>query len=93
MLGLLRCGVRAAAGAEPLRGPGEPPAFSFEAEAPRPDRREGAVVLVEPEEADDASVLDPAEPVVSAKATGIDATADPTPRATASAPTRPTYRA
>jgi hypothetical protein len=35
---------------------------------------------------------DPAEPVVSANATG-DATADPTPKATANAPTRPTYAA
>ena len=37
--------------------------------------------------------VDPAEPVVSAAANGVDAIADPTPRATASAPTRPTYRA
>jgi hypothetical protein len=37
--------------------------------------------------------VDPAEPVVSAAANGIAATAEPTPRATARAPTRPTYRA
>ena len=37
----------------------------------------------------DPEPLEPAEPVVSAKANGIDATAAPTPRATAKAPTRP----
>ena len=47
--------------------------------------RWGADFVVEP-----AVELDPAEPVVSANATGIDATADPTPNATANAPTRPT---
>ena len=34
--------------------------------------------------------VEPAEPVVSANATGIAATAEPTPSATARAPTRPT---
>jgi hypothetical protein len=33
---------------------------------------------------------DPPDPVVSANATGTDATAEPTPNATANAPTRPT---
>jgi hypothetical protein len=45
---------------------------------------------------EDESALDPVEPeepVVSAAATGTDAIAEPTPRATANAPTRPTYRA
>jgi hypothetical protein len=37
--------------------------------------------------------LDPADPLVSAKATGIEAIPAPTPSAKASAPTRPTYRA
>ena len=41
-----------------------------------------ALALAEPDE--------PAEPVVSATAIGIAATADPTPNATANAPTRPT---
>ena len=42
-------------------------------------------------ELDELDELAPAEPVVSAKATpGTDAIAAPTPRATASAPTRPT---
>jgi hypothetical protein len=44
---------------------------------------DGEVDVVDPEP------LEPAEPVVSAKANGIDATAAPTPRATAKAPTRP----
>ena len=37
-----------------------------------------------------AAALDPADPVVSANATGKEATAEPTPNATANAPTRPT---
>jgi hypothetical protein len=56
--------------------------------------------LVESDEADpdaaesaELDPVEPAEPVVSAKATGTDATAEPTPNATANAPTRPTYRA
>jgi hypothetical protein len=44
---------------------------------------------VDPDDADDASEVDPGEPVVSANATGTDATAEPTPNATANAPTRP----
>jgi len=48
------------------------------------DAVDGEVEVVEPEP------LEPADPVVSAKAMGIDATAAPTPRATAKAPTRPT---
>jgi hypothetical protein len=47
------------------------------------DAVDGEVEVVDPEP------LEPAEPVVSAKAMGIDATAAPTPRATAKAPTRP----
>jgi len=44
---------------------------------------DGEVDVVDPEP------LEPADPAVSAKAIGIDATAAPTPRATAKAPTRP----
>lgn len=40
-----------------------------------------------------ADAVDPADPVVSAAATGMASRADPTPNATAKAPTRPTYRA
>lgn len=39
-----------------------------------------------------AEPLAPDEPVVSASAAGIAASAEPTPSATARAPTRPTYR-
>ena len=92
---MLRFGALAAAVAEaPLRGAAEPLVLSLgEADAPRPDRRDGdvddgEVAWVAP--ADEASLLEPAEPVVSAKAIGIAATAEPTPRAMASAPTRPT---
>lgn len=64
--------------------------------APRPERRAptpgfvedvAAAVSAEPDP------VDPADPVVSANATGNAATAEPIPSATASAPTRPTYRA
>jgi len=49
----------------------------------------------EPEsrDADEPEPVEPPEPVVSAKATGMAAAADPTPRAIASAPTRPMERA
>jgi hypothetical protein len=40
-----------------------------------------------------AEPVAPDEPVVSANAAGIETTAEPTPSATASAPTRPTKRA
>lgn len=63
--------------------------------APREGPRDG--VLVEAADTDRESAaaepLDPAEPVVSANASGTAAIAEPTPRANASAPTRPTYRA
>ncbi len=57
--------------------------------------REGAFVDADAP-ADESSALEPvepAEPVVSAAANGTDTIAEPTPRATANAPTRPTYRA
>ena len=47
-------------------------------------------VLVDPVLVEPAAALDPADPVVSANATGKEATAEPTPNATANAPTRPT---
>jgi hypothetical protein len=76
----------------------EPPAEL----TPRPERdtaRWGALAVepalpapavLDPASVESAVELDPAEPVVSANAIGIDATADPTPNATANAPTRPT---
>ena len=86
---LLRRGAAAAGVEPPLRGDAGLPALSLAgADAPWPERRDGDVDLVAPVE--ELSALEPAEPVVSAKAIGIDATADPTPRAIASAPTRPT---
>jgi hypothetical protein len=50
----------------------------------------GAGPEVDDDESETPEPDEPAEPVVSAKATGAAATAEPTPRATASAPTRPT---
>jgi hypothetical protein len=72
-----------ALGALEASAPGE---ASREPDAPR----EGARVdgPAEPDSALDP--VEPADPVVSANATGTDATADPTPNATANAPTRPT---
>ena len=60
---------------------GDVPRLRDDADA---DEFDDEVEVVDPEP------LEPAEPVVSAKANGIDATAAPTPRATAKAPTRPT---
>ena len=56
----------------------------------RPELRDGEVLISLDDGADDVSALEPAEPVVSASARGIAERPDPTPRATASAPTRPT---
>jgi len=61
-------------------------------EPPRPARtgpRAGTFVDAEAPASAELEPEDPAEPVVSANAMGIDATAEPTPRATANAPTRP----
>ena len=55
---------------------------------PRCGDREPAV-RAEPAASEGLGPADPAEPVVSANATGSEATAEPTPNATASAPTRP----
>jgi hypothetical protein len=62
---------------------------------PRAARLDGTVALVDAEPCVSAALdpVDPAEPVVSADANGTDAIAEPTPSATAKAPTRPTYRA
>lgn len=55
---------------------------------PRWPRLDGALV-VDPAVVDDSSEDEPAEPFVSANAIGIAEMADPTPKAIASAPTRP----
>ncbi len=60
---------------------------------PPRDRAGGRDDVDAPAVADDASEaepVDPEDPVVSAKATGTEAIAEPTPSTTASAPTRPT---
>ena len=72
----------------------EPWAESEAVEPSRPVRaapRDGADDVAA-DEADDESdePVEPPDPVVSANATGTDATAEPTPSATANAPTRPT---
>ena len=72
----------------------EAPVEDLSARAARAAARDG--VLVEAADTDGeftaAEPLDPAEPAVSANANGTDAIAEPTPNATANAPTRPTYR-
>ena len=73
-------GLRAGAAAEP-RTRDVPRAGAV------PDAEDPAEVSEVPEP------LEPAEPRVSANAIGIAATAEPTPNATANAPTRPTTRA
>jgi hypothetical protein len=60
-------------------------------EEPRAVDRAGLLVAVL-DDAAESEPVDPAEPVVSARAAGAEAIADPTPSATASAPTRPTKR-
>jgi len=73
-----------------------PDAVTVEPPRDRAAPREGALVDVGAEPARESTVfepVEPAEPVVSANATGIATNAEPTPNATANAPTRPTYRA
>ena len=86
--------VRVPSDALPARRPG--PVTSEVAaptlDEPRRDRvepRDGALVD-DPADTDEPEPVEPAEPVVSATATGTEAIADPTPNATANAPTRPT---
>ena len=57
----------------------------------RPSNRGGRLGELEDDDTEAESELDPGpfEPVVSANAIGAATTADPTPRATANAPTRP----
>lgn len=100
-----RTDVRGATDPAPRRGADaeappvlpEPDASESEGSV-RPGRRVGAPArvdeLVEAEPSDgEPDPAEPPEPVVSAKAIGIAARPEPTPRATASAPTRPTYKA
>ena len=83
------------AGRLPVRreGPAEAPPSAESALAGSPPDlpapRAGRVVDV-PEGESALDPVEPEEPVVSAAATGTDAIAEPTPSATANAPTRPT---
>lgn len=89
--------------AEPVPGrAGDPPFEGSSAGATTEDPpRRPVRVLTRLSVRDDAESLaaeepdpvDPPDPVVSANATGTDAIAEPTPNATANAPTRPTHRA
>jgi hypothetical protein len=87
--------VRVPSDALPARRPG-PVASAVAAPGLDEARRDRAVsrdgALVDDPADTDESVpepVEPAEPVVSATATGTEAIAEPTPNATASAPTRP----
>ena len=79
-----------------LAVPDGPSLTALEA-SPRPRATPRAGPFVDADVPEDESAApepaEPPEPVVSATATGTDATAEPTPNATANAPTRPTYRA
>jgi len=76
-------------------GPAEAPRLFEEPPPERDAARTGAFVVTEEPEDESAArdPVDPAEPVESAAASGMAAIAEPTPSATANAPTRPTYRA
>jgi hypothetical protein len=96
---LRRPAITAADTAPPERtDPADSPPAAFEeptlGTAPRPARRDGTLAFVDVDARASAvpDPVDPADPVVSANAIGIAATAEPIPRAAANAPTRPTYR-
>jgi len=74
--------------ADPL--PADSPALDDSARDPRDPPRDAELFAGALLEAEDSDPDEPADPVVSAKAIGIAANADPTPRASARAPTRPT---
>ncbi|MGV1006500.1 MAG: hypothetical protein ACOYEV_17425, partial [Candidatus Nanopelagicales bacterium] len=95
---LWRLGAAAAGALLPRTEESEPEASDAGDGAllPRPERRADVPALVdepaaEAEESAEPVPVEPAEPVVSAKASGIAAKPEPTPRAMANAPTRPTY--
>jgi len=82
-----------------LSKPDDEPSAPDDAELDEPAALDDAVLEEEPPDAeppdaeppDDDEPVEPPEPVSSANATaGMDAIAAPTPKATASAPTRPT---
>jgi hypothetical protein len=59
-------------------------------EDPRPERRAATAVVAEVDPGISTDPVEPPDPVVSANAIGIAATAEPIPNANANAPTRPT---
>jgi hypothetical protein len=75
---------------EEPRPPAEPADDAISGAADRVVRRDGALVVPDGECSDEVAPTEPAEPVVSANASGVEATAVPIPSATARAPTRPT---
>ena len=58
--------------------------------AAEPARPARVTLVVVPEESEESEPAEPGPPEVSANAAGTAPMAEPTPRATASAPTRPT---
>ena len=68
----------------------DPPATAREPPRDRASGRDDVDVPAVVDDASEAEPVDPGDPVVSAKATGTEAIAEPTPSTTASAPTRPT---
>ena len=90
---LLRRGLAAAEEDVPLRTPLDASldeVLSLEA-PPRPPRRAGDDLVAAEDPLVAWSLVEPAEPVVSAYAIGITLIAEPMPSATARAPTRPMY--
>ena len=68
----------------------DPPATAREPPRDRVGGRDDVDAPAVVDDASEAEPVDPGDPVVSAKATGTEAIAEPTPSTTASAPTRPT---
>lgn len=80
----------------PTGPPARPPAPSARSESPRlarVDTRGPGTECPDTAEPRPEPAEEPSDPEVSAAANGSEATAAPTPSATANAPTRPTYRA
>jgi hypothetical protein len=74
-------------------GPPEPNAAPPSVTDRDPPRDGVARDRVDDDDSSTALAVEPSDPVLSAKANGSATTAEPTPNATASAPTRPTYDA
>jgi hypothetical protein len=68
----------------------DPPATVREPPRDRAGGRDDVDVDAPADDVSEPEPVDPGDPVVSAKATGMEAIAEPTPSTTARAPTRPT---